>query len=121
MAFADTQTITVDSAAVPMPRIFTSTGVGQFTSANGDVQLEVAPKNGKSTKGRTIRLRVSKVTSDPLVATTNVRVQDLISLTIVRPNDGFSDAEILKHVKGLFGLLTASTDAALIKLIAGEN
>lgn len=120
MAFADPQSITIDGVTTSLPRVLTNNGQGLFISADGNVQLEVVPKTG-TTKSRTIRLRTSKITSDPLVSTTNVRVKDLITLTIIRPLDGYSDAEILKQVKGLIGLLTASTDAALIKLIAGEN
>lgn len=121
MAFADPQSITIDGVTTSLPRVLTNTGQGLFVSADGNIQLEVVPKNGPSTKSRIMRLRTSKITSDPLVSTTNVRVKDLVSLTIIRPNDGYADAEILKQVKGFIALLTASTDAALIKLIAGEN
>ncbi len=120
MAFTDPQTITVDAVAYSLPRVLDKSGMGRFVSADGTYTLELAPTNGK-TKVRVLRLRHSKVASDPLVATTNVRVSDLISLTVIRPLDGYSDAEVVKQIKGLIALLTASTDAALIKFVAGEN
>lgn len=121
MAFADPQSITIDGVTSSLPRILTKTGQGLFTSADGNVQIEVIPKNAGNTKVRTIRLRTKKITSDPLVGTTNIRVSDLVSLTVIRPLDGYSDAEIVKQVVGLLTYLTASTNANLIKLVAGEN
>lgn len=120
MAFTDPQTITIDAVAISLPRVLTKSGTGQFTAADGTTQLEVLPVNGK-TKVRTVRLRNSKVTSDPLVTTTNVRVTDLVSVTIIRPLDGYTDEEILKQVSGLFAWFTAGTNANLKKFIAGEN
>jgi len=121
MAFADPQSITIDGSAHSLPRQYDSTGMGKFVEADGTYQLEILPRQGKSTKTRTLRLRNSKVTSDPLVSSTNVRVNNLVTLTIIRPLDGYSDAEIVKQVAGLCAWLTASTNANLTKFVAGEN
>lgn len=120
MAFTDPQSITIDGVTTSLPRVLTGTNKGEFTSADSAIQIEVQPSNGK-TKVRVARLRVSKVTSDPLVTTTNVRVSDLVSLTVIRPLDGFSDAEIEKQIAGFFAWFTASTNANLKKFIVGEN
>jgi hypothetical protein len=55
------------------------------------------------------------------VGSVNIRVNDYVSLNINRPSDGFTDADLLAQVKGFIGWLTASTDANLKKIIAGEN
>lgn len=120
MAFTDPQSITIDGSTISLPRQLDKSGIGKFISADGSYTIEVAPKTG-STKVRTLRLRNTKVTADPLVTTTNVRVTDLISLTIVRPLDGYTDAEIEKQLTGLITWLTASTNANLKKFVAGEN
>lgn len=120
MAFNDPQSILIDAVAVPLGRVFTKNATGQFIAADGSYTLEILPSNGK-TKVRTVRLRNSKVTSDPLVASTNVRVQDLISLTVVRPLDGYSDSEMVKQVASLLTWFTANANANLIRFIAGEN
>lgn len=120
MALNDPQSITVNAVPVSLPRVFEKTAPGTFVSADGTYTLEVLPSNGK-TKVRTVRLRNSKVTSDPLVTTTNRRVQDLISLTIIRPLDGYSDEEILQQITGFFTWFTTGTNANLKKVIAGEN
>lgn len=120
MAYSDPQTITINSVAQVLNRSFDKSGAGKFTTADGAYTLEVLPSNGK-TKVRTLRLRNSKVTSDPLVSTTNVRVTDLISVTIIQPLDGYTIDEIVKQMSGLITWLTASTNANLIKFVAGEN
>lgn len=120
MALNDPQTITVNAVAVPMARVFEKTAPGTFVSADGTYKLEVLPVTRK-TKVRTVRLRNTKIASDPLVTTTNRRVQDLISLSIIRPLDGFSDAEILDQVTAFFKWFSDGTNANLKKVIAGEN
>lgn len=120
MAFSDPQTVTIDAVAQVMARSFDKTGAGNFATADGGYRLEILPSNGK-TKVRTLRLRNSKITSDPLVTTTNVRVTDLISLTIIQPLDGYTVDEVVKQVSGLLTWLTASTNANLTKFVNGEN
>jgi hypothetical protein len=61
------------------------------------------------------------VTTDPLVATTNVLASGTVTLTIDVPPTGFTAAEQKDLATALIGHLTASSNAALIKLIAGEN
>jgi hypothetical protein len=45
----------------------------------------------------------------------------MVSVTIDRPLTGATDADIEKDLLGLIGWLTASTNANLKKLVAGEN
>jgi hypothetical protein len=120
MAFADPQSITIDGTTTSLPRVLTGTSEGRFTSADGSIQIEVLPSTGK-TKVRIARLRSTKITSDPLVSTTNIRVSDLVSFNVVRPLDGYADAEVVKQITGFIAWLTASSNANLIKLVAGEN
>lgn len=122
MAFADPQSVTIGGNAKTLNRTYTGTTQGAFVEANGDNRLYVEPRVSKA--GRSIRTATignSKVTADPLVSTTNIRVNATVRLVIDRPAQGYSDAEILDIVKGLIGWATASTDAQLKKLIAGEN
>ena len=121
MAFTDPQTITINAIAIPAPRQFTGSELGKFTSADGKTVLTIDPRSTAKRNRRTVRLNQEKVTADPLIATTNVRVGDMISFTIDRPKEGYSDAEVLLQASGLISWLTASSNANLIKLIAGEN
>lgn len=117
---ADPQSITIDGTATSCGRVLTGTELGRFVAPNQSVSLEV--QTSRSGRLRTVaRLRSQKVTSDPLVSSTNVVVSDTIALTINRPLEGFSDADIEKQVVGFFGWLTAGTNANLKKILAGEN
>lgn len=117
---ADPQTITIDGIASTCGRFLTGTDLGRFSAPDQSVALEV--QTSRSGRVRTVaRLRAQKVTSDPLVSTTNVMVSDTIALTINRPLEGYSDAEIEKQVTGFISWLTAGTNANLKKIIAGEN
>jgi hypothetical protein len=67
------------------------------------------------------RLQFGKVVTDPLVSTTNVLAEGSVTVTVDVPPSGFSAVEQKDLAKALLTFLTASSDAALIKLIAGEN
>lgn len=116
---ADPQSITIDGAAISLPRTLTGTREGLFATQNTRLSVETTAKNARV---RTVaRVEQSKVTADPLVASTNVLVQDSVAITINRPSSGFSDDDVLKQVVGFLNWLTASTNANLKKIIAGEN
>jgi hypothetical protein len=119
VAYSDPQTITINAVAIPLNRINTGTQVGQFKAVDGQTRIEIDPKNGKR-YSRAARLYQSKTTADPLVASTNVRVGDMISFSI-NYEDGWTEADILLQATGFITWLTASTNANLKKLISGEN
>lgn len=116
---ADPQVVTIDGSAITLPRTLTGTAVGKFATFNTELTSESTVKNGRIRS--VTRLSQVKVTADPLISTTNVVVNDSISLTINRPTQGFSDDDVLKQVVGFLNWLTASTNANLKKIIAGEN
>lgn len=116
---ADPQSITIDTVTHSLPRILTGTREGLFRNASVGISVETNAKNGRV---RTVaRFDETKVTTDPLVSTTNVIVNDSIALTINRPVSGFTDDMVLKQVTGFITWLTAGTNANLKKIIAGEN
>lgn len=116
---ADPQNITPSVGAKVANRTLTGTSLGRFVAGDGSVQLEVQTEPGKRIRS-VARLVENKISADPLTAT-NVRVGQTIALTINRPLDGFSEADVLTSVKAFITWLTASTDANLKKIIAGEN
>lgn len=122
MAFADPQSITIDGSTFACARVFSPSTMGTFVSSDTSQRISVGPQpmsNGRTR--RSAALVNTKITADPLVATTNVRVSDTIRLVIDRPVNGYSDAEVVKQVTGFIAWLTASSNANLIKLVAGEN
>jgi hypothetical protein len=122
VAFSDPQSITINAVAIPLNRVYTGTQDGLFVSADGNTRIELAPAGGSRTrKHRAVRLKQTKTTVDPLVGSTNIRVNDMWSLAINRPLEGYSDDECLLQLTGLIAWLTAGTNANAKKLIAGEN
>lgn len=122
MAFGNTQTITIDDTELTLERVFTGSTTGLFKSSDSATSIEVTPAVSRDGRQhRVARLRQKKTTTDPLVGSTNVRVEDFMSLNVNRPSDGYTDAEILKQATGFIAWLTANSNANLIKLIGGEN
>jgi len=122
VAFTDPQSVTIGTTpgAVSLPRVNAGSDVGKFSNYDSKVNLEVSTAYGKRSR-HVARLTYSKVVTDPLISTTNVIASGTITLTIDVPPSGFSAAEQKDLSKALINHLTASSDAALIKLIAGEN
>lgn len=85
---SDPQSLTIGGDTLTLPRKLTGTDLGQFRDSNNVVEVQTTmQRNGRI---RTVaRLQQQKVTTDPLVATTNVLVSDTIALTINRPVRGF--------------------------------
>lgn len=121
MAISDPQTVTIGGTAIPLPRVFTGTTVGRFSSADGRTEETFTPSNNGGTIRRSVRIAQKKITTDPLVSTTNVVKGSTIVLNFSRDSDGYTDAEVLAQFKGLITQLTASSDALLLKILAGEN
>lgn len=116
---ADPQTITLNNGAKTANRVLTGTALGSFRTADGSATIEVETALGK--RIRTVaRVVESRVSPDPLTGINQLEGQT-IALTINRPVDGFTEAEVLASVKGFIGWLTATSDANLKKIIGGEN
>lgn len=117
---AESQSITLSIGAQTANRYLTGTSLGQFIAGAGVAKIEVDHGTTKSRVRSVARVVENKIAPDPLTAVQG-RVGQTIALTINRPMDGFSDADVLASVKGFIAWLTASTDANLKKIIAGEN
>lgn len=112
--YADPQTI----ATKPLGRVLTGTSVGTFVASDSSDRLTIDPRSTAKRRRNAARYYVTKpVAYDGIT----VNEQFMVSLTIDRPQTGISDADVLASAKALVAWLSASTDAALIKLIAGEN
>jgi hypothetical protein len=120
MAFTDPQSIDIGAGAVSLPR----TSVGQdnsvYTSADGLLQLKASSTYGKRNR-RTLRIDVTKVTSDPFIPAQNVKVSMSYYVVIDAPPVGFTATEQLNIYKGLKALQLASSDALMSKLLGGES
>lgn len=119
MALADPQSITINGAAIPLARVFTGSEQGKFVAADGLTTVTVDPTSSSKTKRNSLRINQKKVTTDPLVSTTNVVKGITITLNVTRDHDGYSDADAKKS---LAGFLTWAQSAGVIDaFLSGQN
>lgn len=112
--------MTINSTAVSLPRVFSSDGSGSFRNYDAKAGLKIRHAYGRRTR-RDAAFEYSKITTDPLVSTTNVLASLTMRFSADVPPSGFSAAEQLDSAKVLVTWLSANSYANAIKLFAGEN
>lgn len=120
MAFADPQSVLISGVTHSLPRTGSGPSNGTFKSNDGNVQLTVSSQYGKRFR-RNVRLDFSKIAADPLVSSTSVKYSMSAYVVIDTPVTGFTVAEAKAVVDGLIGHLSATTGAAITKVLGGEN
>jgi hypothetical protein len=120
MAFADPQSVTVNAVAQTLPRISSGENAGVFQKDDGTLKLSVSHNYGKRTR-RTLRLDHSKIAADPLMASTNVRLNMSAYIVVDTPETGYTVAEAKQIVDALVAYLSASSGARATQLLGGEN
>lgn len=120
MAFADPQSVTINSVANSLPRVSSGVNVGAFSKDDATIKLGVSHQYGKRIR-RTIRLDHQKYAADPLVSSTNVLRSMSAYIVVDVPLQGYTIAEQKQIVDGLTAYLTASTGARVTQLLGGEN
>lgn len=118
--FADPQTLTIGATSNSVSRTGMSLGQGTFQTPDGSGKLTITQKVGRRNRTE-IRAKLSKTAADPLVTGNNQVYEATAYVVLDRPASGFSVAELTALVTGLFGNLTASTNANLIKAIGLES
>lgn len=120
MAFADPQSVTIDGVAISLPRVGSGAGSGEFRANDGLKGLLVRHSTGKTNR-RNIKLTFSKVAADPFVTGLNQKYTVSADFTVNVPPTGFTVAETKLVLDGFIAYLSASSGAALTKLLGGEN
>ena len=120
MAFSDPQSVTINSVARTLPRFLSGTNVGTFNSADGNTQLTIDPNGTKTRRSNKVSFRETVTVTDPVTGLTRLETH---SITIIsnRPLSGVSDTVAEQLAAGAFTWLTATTNANLKKILAGEN
>lgn len=122
MALADPMSVTIDKEAISLSRIATGDTSGKFQNSDRTVTLLVRPRTtAAGRRASVIQLRQKKVTTDPLVSTTNVEVEASVAVTVNLPQSGFTSQDVSNLYGALAGLLTGSSNAVLTKLTNGES
>jgi hypothetical protein len=131
MAYADPQSVTITGfnggSAISLPRVIDNPTSSTYRDPTNSYELVItsqqAGKGGTLAQRyrRSFRLNVNKYSTNPLETTKNLAVSASVYLMVDMPVTGFTQAELTNIAAALMGLLTASSNASLIKLIGGEH
>lgn len=120
MAFADPQTVTINTVAKTLPRTSVGANSSVYMKDDQEVKLTASHQYGKRTR-RSIRLDFRKTAQDPLISSQNIIYTMSTYLVVDVPTTGFTVTEAKQIVDGLLAYLTASSGAQVTKLLGGEN
>jgi len=120
MAFTDPQTITISGTTTSLPSTSVGANSHEYTSSDGLIKLTASHAYGRRTR-RVIRLDHSKISADVFVPATNVKHSASVYTVFDSPPAGYTNAEMLAIWTGYANQVRASTDAIIVKLLAGES
>lgn len=116
--YVDPQSVTINAVATSMPRVGsnTPTKVGEFQTADGNVNFRVSQYSTAGRFRREVRLTQKKVAADPISAV-NKEVSASVVITVDEPRWGFTDTELGYLTSALIAWFTAGNRD---KLLGGE-
>lgn len=117
--YSDPQSVTINAVANSLPRVGSGSNSGTFRKDDGTVKLTVSHAENKRAR-RMVRLDHNKLAADPYITGDNVPVSMGTYLVVDVPLLGYTVAEQKQVVDGLTAFLTASSGAAVSKLLGGE-
>ena len=100
MALADPQSIKINGVTTSLPRVSTGDFKSIYESADGLIKLSLSTVSGKR-KRQVVRVDVSKIAADPLIATNNVEYSMSTYVVFDRPMVGYTNAEAKQVYDGL--------------------
>lgn len=120
MAFTDPQSITISAVATSLPRVSTGDGKSTYQSSDGMLKLTASTAYGRRQR-HVLRVDHSKIAVDPLAPAMNAVVSSSVYLVVDEPSIGYDNTELLAIYAGFKTLMTASSDALVVKLLGGES
>lgn len=119
MALPDPQSITL-SAAVSLPRVQTDPMASMYMAADKTAQLQVRQATPKNRRRTYLQLSRRKISTDVL---TDVKsyISASISVSIDRPEVGFTESELIELVTGITTWLTESANAKSKRVLGLES
>lgn len=120
MAFADPQSVTINAVANSLPRVSVRDNASTYRKDDGNVELSVSHAYGKRNR-RALRIDFRKTAADPLFPAQNTPYSMACYVVVDVPKVGFTITEQKQIVDALTGYLTASSGAAVTRLLGGES
>jgi hypothetical protein len=120
--FSDPQTVTINAVAKVMPRVSSGDHKGEFSLDDATYQLKFSHQLGRRTR-RTARIDAVKIAANPFDTTSNQKVSMSFYVVADVPadNQGYTITEQKQIVDGFLAYLSASSGAAILKLLGGES
>lgn len=120
MAFSDPQSITISGTPISLPRTNVQSSKSEYTSSDGLVKLVASHAYGRRNR-RVLRVDHSKIAADLFIPAQNAKLGMSNYLVFDVPTLGYSTAEAKAVYDGFKTLFTATSDALIVKLLAGES
>lgn len=120
MAFADPQTVTVDTVANTLPRVSVRDTASSYRKDDGNLELTISHAYGKRNR-RVLRVDFRKTAPDPLFPSQNTPYTMSTYIVVDVPKVGYTISEQLTNVEALTSFLTANSGAAITQLLGGES
>lgn len=112
----------VSETEVTAPRVSTGDFKSVYETSDGLNSLTISTQESSSNRKRhLVRIDVSKLTTNIYEESKKQEVSMSVYLVVDRPVAGYTNAEALKLIKGLVGLLSASTYSLPEKVLGGES
>lgn len=120
MSFTDPATVTISGTPVSLPRVSVGDGKSVYRSGDGLTMLTASHEYRKRIR-RMLRLDTSKIAPDAFRDDVNVELSMACYMVFDLPTIGYTPTEQLAVATALIGFGTASSNAALVKLLGGES
>ena len=121
MALSDPLSITVAGNALSFPRVSVNGNSTVYRTADGLFTTTISHQYGANSARRMIRLDQRKLAADPFIPAQNRYVQQSFWTLNQVPTVGFTVTESKDLAKALLDFESASTYAALLKVLGGES
>lgn len=120
MSFTDPLSVTISGTTTPLPRVSVGDDQSEYQSANGLILVKASHEYGKRTR-RMVRLDTSKLAPDVFKPSEVVKKSMSVYMVFDLPTDGYDNTEALAAYTGFKTLITATSDAVIVKLLGGES
>lgn len=117
MAFADPQSITVNSVAQSLPRVASTATLSEYQKDDMSYKLTISRLVGKRRRYM-IRVDARKIAPDPLASANNLEYTLSTFIVMDVPKVGYTNAEAKDIAMGLTGWATSPN---LLKVLGNEN
>jgi hypothetical protein len=123
MALTDPQKFKEETETeIEAPRVTSGAKSSVYETSDGLHRLTLSTTETNSSRKRhLVRIDVEKLTTNIYEESKKQAVSASVYLVIDRPVNGFSVAEMTKLVKGLVGLLSASTYSVTEKVLGSQS